>query len=134
GGETNGPAERVNWWKNFNDPELNSLIERAVRSNFDLRIAQARVREARAQYRIAAADLMPTIDGSVSYQRELTSQHQPVIGSIPLPPSVPFENNVYQAGLDASWEIDVFGGKRRAVESAKANAAASEYGRGATIM
>ena len=134
GGETNGPTLLVDWWKNFNDPVLNSLVERAVRSNLDLRIAQARVRETRAQYSIAAADLMPTIDGSASYQRELTSQHQPVIGSIPLPPNVPFENNVYQAGLDASWEIDVFGGKRRAVESAKAAVAATEYGRGATIM
>lgn len=134
GGETNGPTSLTGWWKNFNDPELNSLIERAVRSNLDLRIAQARVREARAQYGIASADLMPTIDGSVAYQRQLQSKHQPLIGSIPFSSSIPFENNVYQAGFDASWEIDVFGGKRRAVESAKAEVAASEYGRGATLL
>jgi outer membrane protein TolC len=48
GGETNAPVISAAWWKNFNDPEMDSLIERAVHSNLDLRIAQARVREARA--------------------------------------------------------------------------------------
>ena len=50
GGETNAAAATAAWWKNFHDPELDSLIERAARSNLDLHIAQARVREARAQY------------------------------------------------------------------------------------
>ena len=45
-----------------------------------------------------------------------------------LPPGIPFENNFYQSGFDASWEIDVFGGKRRAVESAKAQVAAAQFG------
>jgi NodT family efflux transporter outer membrane factor (OMF) lipoprotein len=57
-----------------------------------------------------------------------------VLGSIPLPPNVPFENDVYQAGFDASWEIDVFGGKRRAKESARAEVAASEFGRRDTLV
>src|SRR6185312_3384141 len=95
----------------------------------DLRIAQARVREARAQYGIASADLWPTVDGSSSYARARESQHQPLLGSIPLPGNVPFENNVYQAGFDASWEIDVFGGKRRAKEAAGAQVSASVFGR-----
>jgi NodT family efflux transporter outer membrane factor (OMF) lipoprotein len=128
GGETNSPVSLAAWWKNFNDPELDSLIARAVQSNLDLQVAQARVREARAQYAIADANFLPTVDGSASYARTETSHHQPVLGSIPLPPNVPFDNNLYQAGFDASWEIDVFGGERRAAESARAQFTASEFG------
>ena len=128
GGETNSTAATAAWWKNFHDPELDSLIERAACSNLDLRIAQARVREARAHYRMTSADFWPTIDGSGSYARNRQSEHQPVLGSLPMPPGVPFENDVYQAGFDATWEIDVFGGTRRAVESAKAQVAATQFG------
>ncbi len=134
GGETDTPAELADWWKKFHDPELDSLIERATRSNLDLRVAQARVREARAQYGLATANLGPTADAASSYSRLGTSHHQPVLGSLPIPPGVPFENNVYQAGFDASWELDVFGGKRRAVEAAQAEVGAAEFGRRATLM
>jgi len=134
GGETNAPASLTTWWKNFHDPELDSLIDRAVQSNLDLQIAQARVREARAQYGIAVANFLPTIDASSSYARTETSHHQPVLGSLPVPANVPFDNDVYQAGFDASWEIDVFGGKRRAAESAKAQVQASESGQRATLV
>jgi outer membrane protein, multidrug efflux system len=134
GGETNAPTSLTAWWKNFHDPELDSLIDRAVQSNLDLQIAQARVREARAQYGIAVANFLPTIDGSSSYARTETSHHQPVLGSLPIPSGVPFDNDVYQAGFDASWELDVFGGKRRAAETAKAQVQASEYGRRTTLV
>jgi outer membrane protein, multidrug efflux system len=122
------------WWRTFNDPELDSLIDRAVRSNPDLRIAQARVREARAQYGIAAAALAPSADASGADSRQQASHHQPVLGSVPLPPSTPFDNQVYQAGVDASWEIDVFGGRRREVEAARAEVGASEFDQRATLM
>jgi multidrug efflux system outer membrane protein len=134
GGEINTPAALAGWWRNFHDPELDSLIERAVESNLDLRIAQARVREARAQYGIAAASLWPSADVAGSYARAQASHNQPVLGSIPLPPDVPFENNVYEAGFDAAWEIDVFGGNRRATEAARAEVTASEFGRRATLI
>src|ERR1700734_2718925 len=62
GGETNAPMSPTAWWKNFHDAELDSLVDRAVKSNLDLQIAQARVREARAQYSIAVADFFPTVD------------------------------------------------------------------------
>lgn len=133
-GETNAPASLAAWWKRFNDSELDSLIDRAVKSNLDLRIAQSRVLEARAQSRIASADLMPTADVSGSYAHQGTSHHQPVLGSMPLPSGIPFDNNVYQAGFDASWEIDVFGGKRRAIEAAKAEVTAVEFGRRGVLM
>ena len=129
GGETNAPVVPAAWWKHFNDPELDSLIERAVHSNLDLRIAQARVREARAQSQETYANLWPTVDSSGSYTRAQQSRHQPVLGSLPVPANVPFENNVYQAGFDANWEIDVFGGQRRAVQASSAQLAATEYGR-----
>ncbi len=129
GGETNGPAAVACWWKNFHDPELDSLISRAAQSNLDLKIAQARVREARAEYGIAVGNLLPTVDASGSYARQRESQRQPLVGpNDRLPPGIPFENNFYQSSFDASWEIDVFGGKRRAVESAKAQVAAAEFG------
>jgi NodT family efflux transporter outer membrane factor (OMF) lipoprotein len=129
GGETNSTAATAAWWKNFHDSELDSLIERAACSNLDLRIAQARVREARAHYRMTSADFWPTIDASGSYARQRESKNQPLVGpGDHLPPGVPFENSFYQSGFDASWEIDVFGGTRRAVESAKAQVAATQFG------
>src|SRR5712664_2216993 len=88
GGETNSAITTTGWWTNFNDSELDSLVGRAARSNLDLRIARARVREARAQYGIASADLWPTLDGSSSYARQRQSQHQPVLGAFPLPSDV----------------------------------------------
>jgi len=134
GGETNAPSDVAAWWKNFHDAELDSLISRAVQANPDLQIAQARVREARAQYGIAVANFLPTVDAAGSYARAETSHHQPVLGSLPIPANVPFENDVYQAGFDASWEIDVFGGTRRATEAARAGVAASEFGRRDTLL
>ena len=119
-GLTNSAAASSTWWKSFNDAELNSLIQRAARSNLDLRVAEARLRQARAVRERSAADFMPSVDASASYSRQLQSENQPLIGALPLPPNFPFEYNVYQAGFDASWEIDLFGGKRRALEAATA--------------
>ncbi len=129
GGENAREVSIATWWKNFNDPELNSLVERAVAANLDLQIAAARVRETRAQAGEAEANLGPTVDGTAGAQRQGASRNQPVLGSLPIPSSVPFVNNVYQAGFDASWELDVFGGNRRAVEGAQANVAAAEFNR-----
>jgi len=83
----------------------------------------------RAQLGAAEAGYWPTVNLPGSYARQKQSENQPIIGSIPLPPNVSFENNVYQAGFDASWEIDLFGGTRRAVEAASADLAALQYGR-----
>lgn len=128
GGETNSADSIAGWWKNFNDPELNSLIDRAAQSNLDLRIARARVREARAQYGIAVGNLWPTVDGGSSFDRVRVSKRLPVLNYLPVPSGTPYENNFYQAGFDASWEIDVFGGQRRATEAAKAQVAAAQFG------
>jgi NodT family efflux transporter outer membrane factor (OMF) lipoprotein len=129
GGETNSAAATADWWKQFRDPELDSLMARAAQSNLDLKIARARVREARAHYRITAADFWPALDATGSYARQRESQNQPLVGpGDHLPPGIPFENNFYQSGFDASWEIDVFGGTRRATEAARAQVAATQFG------
>lgn len=117
------------WWKLFHDDELDSLISRAVKANLDLRIAEARVRQARAQQGYTEADLWPTLSASGSYARQKQSENQPILGSLPKSTNIPFENDVYKAGFDATWEIDLFGGKRRAVEAATAELTATEYGR-----
>ena len=126
GGETNSGDATTAWWKNFHDAELDSLVARAVSSNLDLRIAQARVREARAQYGGASADLWPTVDAGASYQRVRAPKQLPVLGELNLPSH---EDNLHVSGFDASWELDVFGGKRRAVEAAKAQFTGAEFGR-----
>jgi NodT family efflux transporter outer membrane factor (OMF) lipoprotein len=67
----------------------------------------------------SAADFLPSLDASSSFARAKQSQNQPLISSQGLPPNL-FEYSVYNAGFDASWEIDIFGGKRRALEAATA--------------
>jgi NodT family efflux transporter outer membrane factor (OMF) lipoprotein len=118
---TSSTAAPSSWWASFNDGELESLIARAAQSNLDLRMAQARLQQARAVRGGSAADFWPSVDASGSYVREKESQNQPFFGALPLPANFPFEYSVYQAGFDASWEIDLFGGKRRALEAATAD-------------
>lgn len=111
----NDPA----WWKRFDDARLNALEDEALRSGPDLAVAEARVREARALRGIADSALYPTAIAGAEYDRSHGSANVPT-GVPPggLGPGI--DSNLYQVGFDASWEIDVFGGRRRASESAKA--------------
>lgn len=140
GGETSSEKPVTSWWKNFRDPELDSLIKRAVAANPDLRIAEARVREARAQYSITSSRLWPTIDASSSYMRIgrshkqlLPAAMQPQLAAMGVP-ALPFENDVYLAGFDSAWELDVFGGTRRAMEAGRAETEAADLGRGNVLI
>jgi NodT family efflux transporter outer membrane factor (OMF) lipoprotein len=119
-GLTDSAPIPTSWWTSFSDPELDSLIQRAERSNPDLRVAEARLRQSRALRDMSAANFWPTLDSSASVTRAKQSMNQPLIGALPLPPNFPFEYTVYNAGFDAAWEIDMFGGKRRALEAATA--------------
>jgi multidrug efflux system outer membrane protein len=119
------PVEMTRWWTTFNDPLLNSLVERAVQSNFDVRIAEARIREARASRAVTASGLWPTLDVSASYSRNRTSENALALGSLAPQGGGNLEQDLFKTGFDASWEIDVFGGVRRAVEAADATIAAS---------
>ncbi len=121
------PAQR--WWTLFKDPVLDSLIERAAAANLDLRLAEARLLQARAARAYASADVWPAADTSISYAHQRLSKNQPIFGQVEFPGGVPLEANVYQAGFDAAWELDFFGGKRRALEAADADLAAVEAGR-----
>jgi multidrug efflux system outer membrane protein len=76
------PVEMARWWTTFNDPLLNSLVERAVKSNLDLRIAEARIREARASRAVVASGAWPTVDVSASYKRNRTSENAFALGSL----------------------------------------------------
>ena len=123
GGATNAAVQTVQWWKTFNDPELNSLVERAVVANHDLRIAEGRLREARALRSGAIWDFGPTINGAAGYT---DAQRAPNAQSFTVNK---LHTDLYDAHFDATWEIDVFGGKRRALESANAQFAAVEEDR-----
>ena len=126
-------GELARWWTVFEDPLLNSLVERAVQSNLDLRVAEARIREARAVRASAAAGLWPALDTAGSYTRSRSSENAfnvPSQGGAGGGASgIKLERNFYNAGFDANWEIDVFGGVRRGVEAADAILEATEYSR-----
>lgn len=124
--DTNGPdgASVEQWWRLFHDAELNALIREATVSNYDIRIAQARVRESRAEAGIAQSALLPSIDADGAYTRERLSKNTPD-GFVAQAAGQSLVQNFYSAGFDASWEVDVFGGNRRALEAAKADVGVS---------
>lgn len=113
------------WWKNFDDPVLEKLIAMAAHGNFDLKIAETRIAEARANRAQAQAGLMPTVKADGSALRQANRIAFPGEGSGPSPFNVKAPFNTFQAGFDASWELDLFGGARRKreEESARLDAA-----------
>jgi multidrug efflux system outer membrane protein len=110
------PAEEelARWWTLFDDATLASLVEKAVQSNLDLKQAEARIRQARAARGIVAAGIGPTVDATGAYQ------HSRAAGSVN-GKSEGVITDQYQAGFDAGWELDIFGGVRRAIEAADAD-------------
>lgn len=115
---------RADWWRSFNDPILTKVVESAARSNKDLEQAAARVREVRALHEVAASSLYPSVSEGTSALKETISEN----GRLPAAaiPAISKRRNVFEAGFDANWEVDVFGGNRRRVEAADARVAVSE--------
>ena len=111
-----GGVVDAQWWRLFRDATLTELVHQAVAANHDLRVASARVRQARALRGIARADQYPTIDGLGTYQRARLSENTPL--SPPILDRGP--EDLFQIGLDANWELDLFGRVRRSVEAAEA--------------
>jgi NodT family efflux transporter outer membrane factor (OMF) lipoprotein len=103
----------LQWWTEFNDPNLTSLIERAMQSNLDLKLAEQRIRQARATLGVVEAPFWPTADVTASYTRNRAGGPNPT------------KTSLFQTGLDSVWELDIFGGTRRNIESAQADVLAS---------
>ncbi len=118
------PQTLASWWKTLDDPALLRLIERAVSGNLDVKKARAKIREARARRGIAKADRFPTFDASGSVVRSRNSEETGSGNT----------GSLYEAGIDAAWELDVFGGVRRSVEAAEADLGATQEGLRDTLV
>ena len=124
------------WWELFSDPALNELVQLAVGTkdnpkNFDLKIAAARVQEARAQVQVSESAWFPSIDSKASFARSRISRNSLLGasaggsgGGFSFLPG--FTNNLFSFGFDAMWELDFFGKTRRGVEASDALLEATE--------
>lgn len=110
-GAADGIASLVQWWSRFHDPLLDALITQALQANTSVRSAQAALLQARALRDVAAAGLAPGVTASTSAQRSKTGDAS--------------AGNAFHAGFDASWEPDVFSGKRSTLQAGEAGAQAS---------
>jgi outer membrane protein TolC len=111
-------ARLKRWWAEFHDPLLDRLVDRAIAENYDLRIARQQLLAARESRLITAAGDDPVVNFGGSFSQDNSSttlQYPPGIGAY----------RTYELGFDASYELDVFGGRRRAEEAADAQVAAS---------
>ncbi|HSO71503.1 MAG TPA: TolC family protein, partial [Thermodesulfobacteriota bacterium] len=115
------PVTLVDWWRSFKDPTLNSLVSLAIETNPDIRQAEARIRQARAARGVAAAGFFPEITSQAFFDRSQGSSAFLGPGGTPAFSSAGGIRDLFQVGLDASWEIDIFGGTRRNVEAASAD-------------
>lgn len=120
-------VDLARWWTSFDDPVLAQLVDRALAANLDVEVAGARLRQARASLRQAQGSALPSVSASGSASRSVGND-----GSTYVDPTTGQtisrggDTTVYRAGFDASWEADLFGGIRRSIEAARANAEASE--------
>jgi NodT family efflux transporter outer membrane factor (OMF) lipoprotein len=114
------------WWTGFDDPMLTRIVQQTLSQNLDLAASLARVDQSRASAKEAGARLLPSGDLETS----ITPLHQSVEGPLGTVarhlPGYDRDQSVYDVGVGASWEIDLFGGLRRGVEAASAEADAAE--------
>jgi len=129
-GTTDDAVQNESWWESFRDPELVHLVGRAVEANQDLKLATARVEEARAVTGVVKSGLAPQVGVSATAARvrqrtfavENNNGDQRVR-------AVPIELNNFDGRFDASWELDVFGRVRSQLAAARADVLASEEDR-----
>ena len=114
-GLTTGQADYGKWWRAFNDPVLDNLVEKAYRQNLSVQIAAIRIYEARAQLGIAVGTLYPQQQSAGS---DLTNNKLNISDDSPL---IDDRFNALSLGFDAAWELDVWGKFRRSVQSGFAN-------------
>jgi multidrug efflux system outer membrane protein len=106
------------WWDAFQDEVLSDLIRTALKQNYDVRIAAARILQARAQVGISRADQLPSVSAGASAVNERIPQTVRI-------PSI--ETSATQVSLSLAWELDFLGKFRRATESARANLLSQEW-------
>ncbi|AIO70726.1 efflux transporter outer membrane subunit [Burkholderia oklahomensis] len=122
-----GPAQLQDWWRAFRDPLLDKLIAQAIEGNQDLAIARQRLLQARAERDQIASRLGPTVSASGTAEALRSSR------ALDWPPGIG-QSRTYRLGFDASWELDLFGGARRAIESADAQVDAIDEDRHAILV
>lgn len=118
----------ADWWTIFADPQLERYLERAVRQNRQLEVARAGVQRAVALRRETTADSYPALDARLSHTRERTS------GSTANSSNDSRYRSLYAGGFAASWELDLFGGIRRADQAAEARLQGAEEERRAVLL
>jgi NodT family efflux transporter outer membrane factor (OMF) lipoprotein len=106
------PHPLARWWESFNDPQLVTLVSQALEVNTSVRSAQSALQQARALRDVSSANRYPRVNASGSAQRSQSGSNDAV--------------DTFQAGFDASWELDVFGAKRSAQQAGEADASAAE--------
>lgn len=119
--EAPSPAQ---WWQGLNDPVLADLIQRAVEENRDLQTARSRVRQVRFEGQQTAAARWPSVDAAAAARRSETRGERGA-GAV---------SDLYTAGFDAAWELDLFGGVRRSVEAARADLDAADEDLGDVLV
>jgi len=117
-----GAPDLATWWRSLNDEELNSLVDRAVKSNLDLEIALDRLQQARTYEAVVVGDALPTVDASAAAGRgtgsDLTKgRADQALRSADNGAGLQHINKI--AGFDAVWELDLFGKFRREIEAAR---------------
>lgn len=130
-GETASLADTP-WWEAFGDPVLKGLIQDALAGNYDVRIAAARVQQARAQAGVARSAFFPQI-GYIAQATQSRGLSNIILGVPPTEGASP-ESTLYLGGATMSWEIDLWGRIRRSTEAANAQLLASEEGRRAVLL
>ncbi|HXC10409.1 MAG TPA: efflux transporter outer membrane subunit [Steroidobacteraceae bacterium] len=121
--ESDGGADSIadaGWWQVYKDPELQSLIRDGLANNLDVRVAAARVDQARAVYGSARLQQLPQVSLNAGAARQRTSLYE-------LPPGIPQVSNVFSLEGSLSYEFDFWGKYRRATESARAQLLQSAY-------
>jgi len=116
------PAGIERWWTQFNDPQLDALIDEALAANLDLRAAVARIDEARASLRLARSSLYPSLDANAAANRSRRSE------ATSLRQGPPFTSTTYDLGLQASYEVDLWGRLASGRAAAESSLLATRYG------
>ncbi|HKT99304.1 MAG TPA: efflux transporter outer membrane subunit [Paraburkholderia sp.] len=135
-----GEPDLQRWWTRLADPLLDALVTEAVNGNLDVATATARIREARAVVRQAGGALYPSLNASGSYTRSgagataVATNGAAATGSSAAALGSASPINLFQAGFDASWEIDIFGANRRALEAARDGYDAAQWDQRTTLL